>query len=441
VIGGILLVIMFGIFWIYGWGSESTLVTTSTAPESLGTQTIYGNLFILSAVFTVIGFGLLFIYFKNSTASALFTSIFIVSFTILISPIFQKFWFNIFITNFHGATPNDSNPDRFYIFSLQGLNIPVDLYGLKIALANAIAQLVMILGLFGRMTPPQVVISSFLFNFAWNLNHFLCILLQQINSENRIFDDYQISNVYLFAASFGIAVSLLIKKPQNFRIFGHNNFSAILSQIGTFFLFLSFCTTTTFYSLKFVNVSGEFSRSYVWQEAFLGTFFALSASVIATYIFAILLGGGKIGMRESILGTIMGAVIYGPVAGTCMNIGAAIATGIAAGFLSALFFHKVYAKINENGIRDSYGIVLIFVISFLGTFLISPTVIKTYYNYNVNLTTFETSQSDLTGGAVNINAARWVLVYVGISIGIGLSTGAVVGIILMIVDKVTGNEY
>jgi hypothetical protein len=130
------------------------------------------------------------------------------------------------------------------------------------------------------------------------------------------------------------------------------------------------------------------------------------------------------------MGTIMGAVMYGPVAGTCTNIGASIATGIIAGLFSALFFHKVYFKINENGYRDSFGIVLIFLISFFGTFVISPTVIKTYYNYSVDLTTLETSVFDSMGKSINIDAAGWVLVFVGVSVGTGSSTGLLVGFFL-----------
>jgi ammonium transporter Rh len=246
------------------------------------------------------------------------------------------------------------------------------------------------MGLLGKLTPPQIVLNSVLFNFAWNLNHFLCARLQQISPDRRLFDDYQISSVYLFASSFGIVVSLLIKKPMLTRYFRHSNMSIIFAQIGTFFLFLAFCSTTTFLSLKFSKpASGEYSRSYVWQEAFLGTFFALSASVIATYIFSILLSETRrIGIRESILGTIMGAIMYGPVAGTCTNIGAAIACGIFAGFLSAIFYQKVYPKINEVAVRDSLGLLNIWVVSFLATFVISPIVIRTYYNYTVNLTTF-----------------------------------------------------
>jgi hypothetical protein len=53
-------------------------------------------------VFTVIGFGLIFSYFRTATLSGIFISLIIVSLTILISPIFQKFWFNVFIYGFNG---------------------------------------------------------------------------------------------------------------------------------------------------------------------------------------------------------------------------------------------------------------------------------------------------------------------------------------------------
>jgi uncharacterized membrane protein YdjX (TVP38/TMEM64 family) len=83
----------------------------------------------------------------------------------------------------------------------------------------------------------------------------------------------------------------------------------------------------------------------------------------------------------------MGAILYGPVAGTCVNIGAAIACGIIAGLLSAIFYQKIYPFINGTSIKDSLGLLNIWIVSFLATFLVSPTVIKTYYNYSVNLTT------------------------------------------------------
>ena len=57
------------------------------------------------------------------------------------------------------------------------MDLEVDLYNLKIALANAIAQLVVYLYVFGRINCAQMFIHSLLFNFLWNLNYFLCVKL------------------------------------------------------------------------------------------------------------------------------------------------------------------------------------------------------------------------------------------------------------------------
>ena len=161
----------------------------------------------------------------------------------------------------------------------------------------------------------------------------------------------------------------------------------------------------------------------------MSTFFALSASVVSTYAFSILFGE-KIGVRESLIGTISGAVIYGAVAGTCINIGASIAVGILAGFVSALYFTKIYRKLNEKHVYDTMGLFSTLVISFLGTFFVAPIVLKTYYNYSVSLPTLN-STSVTTGSAItNSNTAGWVLVYVGISMGIGLTTSLVINLIM-----------
>ena len=67
------------------------------------------------------GFGLLFCQFKKNTLTAMFTPLFIVSFTTIISPIFQKFWFNVFFTDFNGTVPASQDPSRLYQLSLAGV--------------------------------------------------------------------------------------------------------------------------------------------------------------------------------------------------------------------------------------------------------------------------------------------------------------------------------
>jgi hypothetical protein len=72
-------------------------------------------------VFTLISFGLLFSHFKKNTSTAIFAPLFVISFTTIISPIFQKFWFNVFFTDFKGTVPTPLDPTRLYQLSLAGL--------------------------------------------------------------------------------------------------------------------------------------------------------------------------------------------------------------------------------------------------------------------------------------------------------------------------------
>ena len=277
---------------MYGWGGEIRLVQATTQPSNLTSQVIYSKLIILSAIFTVIGFGLLLGYYKHMGMVALLLSLFIVSITVICSPFVSKFWFNVLISDFKGATFTSTDPYRFILQSFGGLTVFLDLYNIKVAFANSISQLVMLLGVFGRLNAVQVVLNTILYNTYWNLCHFLCVKLLKVSPDTRIFDDYQISNVYLFASCYAIMLSLILPKRTK-KDLSHSKPSAILALLGTFFIFLSFCATSTLFPLKFTPGQAEYARSYIWQEGFISVFFALSASVIFSCAGSVLFGTAK----------------------------------------------------------------------------------------------------------------------------------------------------
>jgi hypothetical protein len=284
----------------------------------------------------------------------------------------------------------------------------------------------------------QVVLHSTLFNFTWNLNHFLCAKLSIDSPDGRFFDDYQVSSVYLFAATYGIVVSLILRAPPTNETedFSSTANSSVLAHLGTFFLFLAFAATTTMFSLKYAS-SFERERTYVWQEAFISIFIALSASIIFNYAFSVLLNPRhKIGIRGSIVGTLTGAIMYGPVAGTSTNIGAAIAVGLIAGLVSAFFYEKIYPKLNGSLIRDPFGLVNIWIVAFLGTFVVAPIVLSTYQYYSVDLPTLYPQNTSAGNFISKKDVAGWALVYVGVSVGIGLGAGVVLGLMLKVFERI-----
>lgn len=200
-----------------------------------------------------------------------------------------------------------------------------------------------LLALYGRINFSHLIINSFLFNFVWNLNHFLCSQLVLSSPDDRFFDDYQITSVYLFSAVYSAVVSLFLKMPKTSLPEHKSQNSNVLILLGNFFLFLAFCTTSTLYPVKNSAISthakDELVRTYAWPEAWISVFFAMSASVIFYYAFSVLIGKQKkIEIKGSTIGTLAGAIMYGPIAGTCQNIGASIAVGLFAGIISAFFF-------------------------------------------------------------------------------------------------------
>ena len=64
-IGVFILVGMFLVLWIYGWASEYRAIKNSSLPVNFTSGTLFSSLFIITALFTVIGFGMLFMHFKK----------------------------------------------------------------------------------------------------------------------------------------------------------------------------------------------------------------------------------------------------------------------------------------------------------------------------------------------------------------------------------------
>jgi hypothetical protein len=344
-IGIVLLLIITIMLFIFGFASEYRPVNVGSAPVDTSSQPIFGGLLILTAIFTVIGFGMLLMYFKKMTESALFTSLFIVSFTVLLLPMAMKFWYNVFVKDFSGVTTFSTGSHYFMESTMGGGLIYWDLYNLKFALICAISQLVVLLAVFGRLGIIQLIVFTIFYNIVWPLN--LCALINLQNkspdTDKRFFDDNQIAATYLFAAGFGTLLMLFVKRPPKQDSFDHSDYSGVFASVGAFFIFATFCCTTILFSLK--NTSPYTERNYIWMELILNTFFSLSSNVLTTTALTVLFVG-KLKLRWTIFGLIMGGIIYGCVSQLTTNIGAAIACGAGSGLLTVIYFDKVYQILN-----------------------------------------------------------------------------------------------
>ena len=71
------------------------------------------------------------------------------------------------------------------------------------------------------------------------------------------------------------------------------------------------------------------------------------------------------------------------------------------------------------------------VVSFIGSFMIAPIVLRAYYNHDWVLPTFQDSNLDRVGRVFRTDSGTFgfMLWYVGISVGVGLVSGFIVGLI------------
>ncbi len=191
-----------------------------------------------------------------------------------------------------------------------------------------------------------------------------------------------------------------------------------MSAIGTAFLFASFVFTYTDF-IAYTPFGENLSRyNIIW---------ALTGSVLGTYIGSALVGRGRVGFKEALVGTITGGIIMGDAAPALHNIGLTIMIGAIGGFFSGLYMRLIHPRVNRTNILDAMGLFGPFLItSLLGSLVVTPAIIIWYSNQGV--------VNQGIGTTYRYTLAGWQLVYVGISAALGIGCGLFAGI-LSVCDK------
>jgi hypothetical protein len=218
--------------------------------------------------------------------------------------------------------------------------------------------------------------------------------------------------VYLYAAVFGIVYTLIVNKicikkaikvnsddrnssnvsssSKNSKISAHKNTknhnlltfpkshpmnqtsttSNLLSLLGTSILFSTFIFTSN--NLIVYNPVGT-------KLSYFSIIWSISSSVLGTYLGSLIVGGGRVGVKETIVGVISGGVIMGSVAPIFINIGLTLFLGFLAGFINGVIYKLFYSLINKVIIYDYMGLLIPLLInSLLGSIFIPIAVFLTY---------------------------------------------------------------
>ena len=187
----------------------------------------------------------------------------------------------------------------------------------------------------------------------------------------------------------------------------------ILCLTGTAFVFSCFV-----YTYSGVVLYPSFGQNL----ARFNIIWALISSIVGAYAGSALFGKGEIGFKEVLVGTISGGVIIGSCAPVAHNIGIVMAIGGVAGLISGIWYRVVNKYINKEYVFDSMGMFgSFFISSLLGSLLITPVVLAWYSNIG--------EVSTGTGYVIPQSLVGWQLIYVAISIAIGVAGGLVAGLL------------
>lgn len=186
--GVIILLFILGFLFVYGFVGYIINENTSwliITPITLQLSQYFSYYNLITLFFILVGFGCLFNSMSNVTITGFFTALFIVSFTTLLSPLLQKWWYDVFTGGFNELNPytatNVGGDD--YRHYMSGKNINLSFYSLKISQLNVISQLVIFYGVMQKLHAGQIFIFSIFYQIAWTLNFHLCVQVS-LNSPN-----------------------------------------------------------------------------------------------------------------------------------------------------------------------------------------------------------------------------------------------------------------
>lgn len=183
--------------------------------------------------------------------------------------------------------------------------------------------------------------------------------------------------------------------------------------MGTAFIFATFIFTTNDF-IQFTSNGQAYGRFSI--------IFSLTGSVIGCYIGSALTGKGRVGYKECLTGVISGGVVIAGVAPILINIGLIIMIGFLTGIFSGIYMRTLHVKINKNYVYDTLGLLgPFFIASFLGSFVIIPSVMAYYYNNGISMPGVEE--------LVPENLPGWQLTFVGITVGVAAGAGLLCGVI------------
>lgn len=195
----------------------------------------------------------------------------------------------------------------------------------------------------GRATPFQLIIIAFFELIFYSCNEALNV---------NVFMAADIGGsmlIHTFGAYFGLAVSLMLynRKAEDNDKNSSTYHSDIFSMIGTIFLWLFW-----------PSFNGVLAAGNAQTRAIINTYFAMTASVLSTFIFSLLFDSKKkLSMVHVQNATLAGGVAVGAMADMVIQPWASLVIGTLAGLVSVFGYRFLSPQLSKwLRVQDTCGV-------------------------------------------------------------------------------------
>ena len=268
----------------------------------------------------------------------------------------------------------------------------------------------------GKVSPSQMMLIALVETVFYSLN-------EQIGLTLQVADVGGTMTIHMFGAFFGIAVSLMVT-PRS-ALGNQNNASVyhsdIMAMVGTIFLWMFWPSFNA--ALAFGNAQ---------PRAVINTLLSLCASCVAAFLASYTLRRDRrFNMVDVQNATLAGGVAMGACCDMLILPGSAMGIGAIAGVVSVVGFVHVQPWLEEKiGLHDTCGVNNLHgmpsIVGGIASIIAASVAADTSYSAEDFSSVFG---SDRAGGRSAGVQGLFQLVYMGTSIGIGLSAGFFTGLL------------
>ena len=129
--------------------------------------------YIFTNVLAVLAFGLLLVHFKFGIQQTLMIAMLVCFVNVLMGPMLQQFWYNVFTRGFVSNKVIISSLSRHITFSESENINNVTLDFVRVSTFCSISLLVSLTSVIGRIGLINTLITTIIFNIGWNLSYYL----------------------------------------------------------------------------------------------------------------------------------------------------------------------------------------------------------------------------------------------------------------------------